>query len=158
MNHGDELKNLLIDHLSEYRDTPNCIKRTLLLPFVFKTQICDKEMIKKVRLMTRAKREEFLTTISKEIGYTPRDCLCQITRYVINLTWGEGNYSTDRRLQRFGTKCIGESELNNNEYAAKPTLHFASALTHSDNKQVCGSISFRKRLSTTLIRENEGNN
>ena len=78
----DELKNLLIGYLSENRDTPHRI-REILLPLCLKHEVVTREMIKK-ELIRRGEADDegkagrILTTISKEIGYKPRDYLRQI--------------------------------------------------------------------------------
>ena len=92
----DELKNLLIGYLSENRDTPHRI-REILLPLCLKHEVVTREMIKK-ELIRRGEADDegkagrILTTISKEIGYKPRDYLRQIIQYDKPNPWEKENY------------------------------------------------------------------
>ena len=92
----DELKNLLIGYLSEKRDTPHRI-REILLPLCLKHEVVTREMIKK-ELIRRGEADDegkagrILTTISKEIGYKPRDYLRQIIQYDKPNPWEKENY------------------------------------------------------------------
>jgi len=92
----DELKKLLIGYLSENRDTPHRI-REILLPLCLKHEVVTREMIKK-ELIRRGEADEegkagrILTTISKEIGYKPRDYLRQIIQYDKPNPWEKENY------------------------------------------------------------------
>lgn len=92
----DELKNLLIGYLSENRDTPHRI-REVLLPLCLKHEVVTREMIKK-ELIRRGEADDegkagrILTTISKEIGYKPRDYLRQIIQYDKPNPWEKENY------------------------------------------------------------------
>ena len=92
----DELRNLLIGYLSENRDTPHRI-REILLPLCLKHEVVTREMIKK-ELIRRGEADDegkagrILTTISKEIGYKPRDYLRQIIQYDKPNPWEKENY------------------------------------------------------------------
>jgi len=82
---NNELKNLLIRYLSEDRDTPRRI-REILLPLCLKHGIVTREMIKEELIKKgeaddESKAGKILTTISKEVGYKPRDYLRQIIKY-----------------------------------------------------------------------------
>jgi len=86
----------LIDYLSENRDTPRRI-REILLPLCLKHKVVTREMIKeelinKGEANDEGKAGRILTTISREIGYAPRDYLRQIIKYDKLNDWEKENY------------------------------------------------------------------
>lgn len=92
----DELRKKLIDYLSENRDTPRRI-REILLPLCLKHKLVTREMIKEELIKKgeaddEGKAGRILTTISKEIGYAPRDYLRQIIQYDKPNPWEKENY------------------------------------------------------------------
>ena len=92
----DELRKKLIDYLSENRDTPRRI-REILLPLCLKCKLVTRkmikeELIKKGEADDEGKAGRILTTISKEIGYAPRDYLRQIIQYNKPNPWEKENY------------------------------------------------------------------
>lgn len=97
----EELKELLIEYLSEDRTTPRRI-REILLPLCLKHANVTREMIKK-ELMEKGEASDegnagiILTTISTEIGRKWRDYLRQIIRYDRRgpAPWEKENYRLD---------------------------------------------------------------
>lgn len=98
----EELKELLIDYLSENRPTPRRIRETLL-PLCLQKTTVTREAIKK-ELMARQEASDegkaglILTTISREIGIKKRDYLRQILRYERPNPWEKENY---RLLEKY---------------------------------------------------------
>lgn len=81
----EELKELLINYLSEKRTTPRRI-REILFPLCLKNDIVTRDMIKQ-ELISKGEAPDdgkagtVLTTISREIGIKKRDYIRQIIRY-----------------------------------------------------------------------------
>ena len=92
----DELKNLLLQYLSENRPVPQRI-REILLPLCLEHAVVTREMIKK-ELINRGEAHDdggagkILTTISREIGGAKRNYLRQILRYDKPNPWEKENY------------------------------------------------------------------
>ncbi|WP_041589243.1 hypothetical protein [Thermoanaerobacter wiegelii] len=92
----DELRELLINYLSENRITPRRI-REILFPLCLEHKFVNREMIKK-ELLKRKEAENdtqagiILTTISREIGIAKRDYLRQIIQYDKPNPWEKENY------------------------------------------------------------------
>lgn len=94
----DELRDLLINYLSEDRTTPRRI-REILLPLCLKHNVVNREMIKKELLKRGEAKDDrqagiILTTISREIGIAKRDYLRQIIQYEKDPSkpWEKENY------------------------------------------------------------------
>jgi len=92
----DELKNLLMEYLSENRTTPRRI-RGILLPLCIRHKIVTREMVKK-ELINKGEADDegkagiILTTMSREIGIEKRNYLRQVIRYDKPNPWEKENY------------------------------------------------------------------
>jgi len=122
----DELRDLLINYLSEARTTPRRI-REILLPLCVKHEVVNREMIKKELLRKGEAKDDrqagiILTTISREIGIAKRDYLRQIIRYEKDPSkpWEKENYRLVEHyrdlvkniLEELNKQKIGRSDMS----------------------------------------------